>query len=235
MPDPKNTKTKDTLYTWNGRQVNKQFSDSITFQKNYSDKMFNKGEKMYKNAKAFSKESNDGFDLMRRSVKLKPGPGTLKKKFQGGEQITTYNMNPYKMKPKGLGNNSYGMMPSSSKPKNKGEMKKIPGAGERRVVGGSGFIGYLGGAGLKAAGRIFKAFANTPKQLLAKATGHTAIKGKGGKTLLYEKDGLATNSFKGLLNKSVKDKPAYGIDQYKYANTKGKEVVKRIKKKNYGK
>ena len=45
MPDPKNTKTKDTLYTWNGRQVNKQFSDSITFQKNYSDKMFNKGTK----------------------------------------------------------------------------------------------------------------------------------------------------------------------------------------------
>lgn len=221
MPDPKNTKTKDTLYTWNGRQVNKQFSDSITFQKNYSDKMFNKGKKMYKNAKAFSKESNEGFDLMRRSVKLKPGPGTLKKKFQGGEQITTYNMNPYKMKPKGLGNNSYGMMPSNSKPKNK--MAKIKGAGERRVVGGSGFIGYLGGGAAKLGMKI-----------AARLTGHKAVKA-GSKVYGYEKGGKMTNTFKGLFNKSVKDKPAYGIDQYKYANTKGKKVVQRIKKKNYGK
>ena len=100
MPDPKNTKTKDTLYTWNGRQVNKQFSDSINFQKNYSDKMFNKGEKIYQNAEAFSKERDMGFDLMKRSVKLKPGPGTLKKKFEGGEQITTYNMKPKNSKSK---------------------------------------------------------------------------------------------------------------------------------------
>jgi hypothetical protein len=110
----------------------------------------------------------------------------------------------YKMKPKGLGNNSYGELPSNSKPKNK--MAKIKGAGERIVVGGSGFIGYLGGAGIKAASRMFKAFTNTPKQLFAKATG------------------------KGLFNKSTKNKPAYGIDQYSYAKTKGRSAVETIKK-----
>jgi len=227
MPDPKkNIKTKDTLYTWNGRQVNKQFSDSITFQKNYSDKMFNKGEKMYKNAKAFSKESNEGFDLMRRSVKLKPGPGTLKKKFQGGEQITTYNMKPYKMQPKGLGNNSYGMMPSNSKPKTKGKMATIPGAGKRRVVGGSGLIGYLGSGGLKAAGKMLKAFTNTPKQLFQAARYKPWKVGNKQYGHIDRLTGKVTNKF----NKSVKDKPAYGIDQYSYAKTKGKASVETIKK-----
>ena len=86
-------------------------------------------------------------------------------------------------------------------------MATIPGAGKKRVVGGSGFIGYLGGAGLKAAGRMFKAFTNTPKQLLAKATGHTPVKA-GNKVYGYEKDGLMTNSFKGLLNRSKKQGPS---------------------------
>lgn len=135
----------------------------------------------------------------------------------------------YKMKPKGIGNNSYGMMPSNSKPKTKGKAtrsdirKFIQGAGERRVVGGSGFIGYLGGGAAKLGMKIF-----------ARLTGHKAVKA-GSKVYGYEKGGKMTNSFKGLVNKSVKDKPAYGIDQYKYAKTTGKSVVKRIKNKNYAK
>jgi hypothetical protein len=121
----------------------------------------------------------------------------------------------YKMKPKGMGNNSYGMMPSNNKPK--GKMAKIKGAGERRVVGGSGFIGYLGGGAAKLGMKI-----------AAKLTGHTAVK-SGSKVYGYEKGGKMTNTFKGLFNKSVKDKPAYGIDQYKYANTKGRASVQKIK------
>ena len=218
MPDPKNKKTKDTLYTWNGRQVNKRFSDSISFQKNYANKIYEEGKKDF------------DFDKIKRGMKLMPGPGTLKKKFQGGEQTTTYNMSAYKMEekkkkiktvpknkskvikaksnydakvkkqmedyqnkkfeaefaakakmtekkmyggkqyvimppssssrsfgpptkskpfnmsPKGHGGQGYAMM--GSKPKTKGKMVKIKGAGERRVVGGSGFIGYLGPGGI---------------------------------------------------------------------------------------
>ena len=122
----------------------------------------------------------------------------------------------YKMKPKGMGNNSYGMMPSNNKPK--GKMAKIKGAGERRVVGGSGFIGYLGGGAAKLGMKI-----------AAKLTGHTAVK-TGSKVYGYEKGGKMTNTFKGLFNKSVKDKPAYGIDQYSYAKTKGRASVEAIKK-----
>lgn len=88
MPDPKNTKTKDTLYTWNGKQVNKRFSDSISFQRNYANKIYEEGKKDF------------DFDKIKRGMKLMPGPGTLKKKFQGGQQTTTYNMKPYKMEPK---------------------------------------------------------------------------------------------------------------------------------------
>ena len=158
MPDPKkNIKTKDTLYTWNGKQVNKQFSDSISFQRKYAEKMYKEGKKDF------------DFDKIKKSMRLMPGPGTLKKKFQGGEQKTTYNMSPYKMQPKGMGNNSYGMMPSNSKPKDK--MKKIPGSDNPKnyVRGGAGGLGFLGSGGLKAAGKMLKAFTSTPKQLLQAA------------------------------------------------------------------
>jgi hypothetical protein len=82
---------------------------------------------------------------------------------------------------------------------------------------GSGLLEFIGGAATKVAMR-----------LAAKLTGHKAIK-SGGKTFMYEKGDKVTNSFQGLFNKTVKDKPAYGIDQYKYANTKGKDALKRIK------
>jgi len=125
----------------------------------------------------------------------------------------------YKMKPKGMGNNSYGMMPSNSKPKTKGKMKKIPGSDNPKnyVRGGAGGLGFLGSGAAKLGMKV-----------IAKLTGHKAVKA-GGKVYGYEKGGKMTNSFKGLFNKSVKDKPAYGIDQYKYANTKGRDAVKRIK------
>lgn len=98
----------------------------------------------------------------------------------------------YKMKPKGTGNNSYGMMPSNNKPKNK--MVTIPGAGERRVVGGAGLFGYLAGGASKLA-----------MHGLAKATGHAALK-SGGKTYGYSlKGGKLTNSLKGILNNIKKE------------------------------
>ena len=108
--------------------------------------------------------------------------------------------------------------PSSFPQKDQKKIAFIKGAGKRRVVGGSGFIGYLGGGAAKLGMKI-----------AARLTGHTAIK-SGGKTFMYEKGGKVTNTFKGLFNKSVKDKPAYGIDQYKYAKTKGKAAINRIKK-----
>jgi len=113
----------------------------------------------------------------------------------------------YKMKPKGMGNNSYGMMPSNSKPK--GKMKKIPGSDDPKnyVRGGAGGLGFLGSGAAKLGMKV-----------IAKLTGHKAVKA-GGKIYGYEKGGKMTNSFKGLFNKSVKDKPAYGIDQYKYAKS----------------
>jgi len=107
--------------------------------------------------------------------------------------------------------------PNNFSQKDQNTMATIPGAGEQRIVGGSGFIGYLGGGAAKLGMKV-----------LARLTGHKAVKA-GGKIFGYEKGGKMTNSFKGLLNKSVKDKPAYGIDQYKYANTKGRDAVKRIK------
>ena len=88
MPDPKNKKTKDTLYTWNGRQVNKRFSDSISFQRKYANKIYEEGKKDF------------DFDKIKRGMNLMPGPGILKKKFEGGQQTTTYNMSAYKMEPK---------------------------------------------------------------------------------------------------------------------------------------
>lgn len=108
--------------------------------------------------------------------------------------------------------------PNNFSQKDQNKMATIPGAGERRVVGGSGFIGYLGGGAAKLGMKI-----------AAKLTGHKAVKA-GGKVYGYEKGGKMTNTFKGLFNKSVKDKPAYGIDQYKYAKTKGKAAINRIKK-----
>lgn len=69
------------------------------------------------------------------------------------------------------------------------QMVRIQGAGERRVVGGSGFIGYLGGGAMK---------------VLAKLTGHTAVKA-GSKIYGYEKGGKITNTIKGLFNKSNKN------------------------------
>ena len=108
--------------------------------------------------------------------------------------------------------------PNNFSQKDQSKMAKIPGAGERRVVGGSGFIGYLGGGAAKLGMKI-----------AARLTGHKAVKA-GGKIYGYEKGGKMTNTFKGLFNKSVKDKPAYGIDQYKYAKTKGKAAINRIKK-----
>ena len=109
--------------------------------------------------------------------------------------------------------------PNNFSQKDQSKMATIPGAGERRVVGGSGFIGYLGGGAASKLGM----------KIAARLTGHKAVKA-GGKVYGYEKGGKMTNTFKGLFNKSVKDKPAYGIDQYKYAKTKGKAAINRIKK-----
>jgi len=99
------------------------------------------------------------------------------------------------------------------------QMAKIQGsdnpANYRRE--GIGLLNFVTGAAANAAMRI-----------AAKFTGHTAVKA-GGKIFGYEKSGKMTNSLQGLFNRSVKDKPAYGIDQYKYANTKGKDAIKRIK------
>jgi len=103
MPNPKNTKTSDTIYSWNGRQVNKRFSDSINFQRNYANKMYEAGKKDF------------DFDKIKRGMNLMPGPGTLKKKFDGGSKTTTYNMSPYKMK------SPYGMMGNQQ---NKKSIKK---------------------------------------------------------------------------------------------------------------
>ena len=109
--------------------------------------------------------------------------------------------------------------PNNFSQKDQNTMATIPGsdnpANYRKQ--GSGLLGFIGGAAGKAAMKV-----------AAKLTGHTAIK-SGGKTFMYEKGGKVTNTFKGLFNKSVKDKPAYGIDQYKYAKTKGKDAIKRIK------
>ena len=120
MPNPKNTKTSDTIYSWNGRQVNKRFSDSISFQRNYANKMFESGKKDF------------DFDKMKRGMNLMPGPGTLKKKFQGGEQTTTYNMSPYKMK------SPYGMMANQQ---NKKSIKKS--YGTKATPKSKGLIGFL--------------------------------------------------------------------------------------------
>ena len=120
MPNPKNTKTPDTLYTWNGRQVNKRFSDSIGFQRKYANKIYEEGKKDF------------DFDKVMRGMKLMPGPGTLKKKFQGGEQTTTYNMKPYKMK------SPYGMMANQQ---NKKSIKKS--YGTKATPKPKGLIGFL--------------------------------------------------------------------------------------------
>ena len=123
------------------------------------------------------------------------------KKMYGGKQYTITSPNysslagPYankakgksfQMSPKGHGGQGYAMM--GSKPKRNGKMVKIKGAGERRVVGGSGFIGYLGGGAAKLG-----------MKALAKLTGHKAVKA-GGKVYGYEKGGKMTNSFRGLFS-----------------------------------
>ena len=115
--------------------------------------------------------------------------------------------------------------PNNFSQKDQKIMATIPGAGERRVVGSSGFIGYLGGGGLKAAGKILKAFTSTPKQLLQAARYKPWKVGDKQYGHIDRLTGKVTNKF----NKSVKDKPAYGIDQYSYAKTKGRDAVKRIK------
>jgi|TARA_R100001460_G_scaffold77242_1_gene118209 hypothetical protein len=149
MPDPKNTKTSDTIYSWNGRQVNKRFSDSISFQRNYANKMYEAGKKDF------------DFDKIKRGMNLMPGPGTLKKKFQGGEQTTTYNMSPYKMK------SPYGMMAGQQDKKSikdaygnkQGSTAAKLAKGIRDFhIGAAGFIGPGGiGKGLKSlAGAISK-------------------------------------------------------------------------------
>ena len=149
------------------------------------------------------------------------------------------------MKPKGMGGQAYGMMGGQDPKKKKTKMvdlvardksgKPIP-----NVVGGSGLFGYIGGGGLKAASKIFKAFSNAPKQYIGKggsniksaikqikstkvaqALGNTpkqlAAKATGHKTVKsggkiygYEKGGKITNSFKGLFNKSTKSVPVVG-------------------------
>ena len=149
MPNPKNTKTSDTLYTWNGNQVNKRFSDSITFRRNYANKIYEAGKKDF------------DFDKIKRGMNLMPGPGTLKKKFDGGSKTTTYNMSPYKMK------SPYGMMANQQSKKsiknaygNKQASKAAKLAKGIRDfhIGAAGFIGPGGvGKGLKSlAGAISK-------------------------------------------------------------------------------
>ena len=82
MADP-NKKTKDTLYTWNNKNVNKQFSDSINLRRNFSKKMFKQG-------------MNDrNFDLAAKGAKFSPGPGTLTKKYDGGEHTVVYGKSGY--------------------------------------------------------------------------------------------------------------------------------------------
>ena len=142
MPDPKNTKSPDTLYTWNGKQVNKRFSDSISFQRKYANKIYEAGKKDF------------DFDKIKRGMRLMPGPGTLKKKFQGGEQTTTYNMSPYKMK------SPYGMMANQQDKKSinksygtKANMVSLvkrdaQGNPIQEVRGGAGLFAYIGPGGI---------------------------------------------------------------------------------------
>jgi hypothetical protein len=133
----------------------------------------------------------------------------------------------FKMVPKGLGKNSYGESPSSEKKKYSptGEMKQIPGSDnpENFKKEGLGLFGFLsGGASKQIVG------------LLGKLKGFKSIKSGGKSTGIVElPGGKWTNSIKGVT--STPKKPAYGIDQYKYANTKGKSVVERIKNQNYAK
>jgi len=68
-------------------------------------------------------------------------------------------------------------------------------------------VGFIGKG--KAIKNIVSAFSNTPKQLIAKATGHQTVKA-GNKIYGYEKGGKMTNSFKGLFNNSTKNVPVVG-------------------------
>jgi hypothetical protein len=121
----------------------------------------------------------------------------------------------YKMKPKGLGNNSYGELPSSKKKKYSptGKMKQIPGSDNPKNFKkeGLGFFGLLsGGASRQIAG------------LIGKLRGFKQIK-HGGKTMVVElPDGKWTNSIQGVLSASKKgsNKAKKTLDVFKKGTTK---------------
>jgi hypothetical protein len=134
----------------------------------------------------------------------------------------------FKMVPKGLGNNSYGESPSSENEKKKysptGEMRQIAGSDNPKNFKkeGLGFFGLLSGGAAKQI-----------TSLIGKLRGFKPIKSGNKTTGIVElPDGKWTNSIKGVTSTP---KPGYGIDQYKYANTKGKSVVERIKNQDYAK
>jgi hypothetical protein len=145
--------------------------------------------------------------------------------------------------------------PNNFSQKDQGIMKQLP--PPPKTIGGLGLVEYFGPGIAAKLPKIFKYI--TGYKDYAKVTSKAIPRNKpyivGGKKYGYiTKDGKVTSSkyenmtqyspknrkptFKSpkIIEKakafalSKKDKPAYGIDQYKYAKTKGKASINRIKK-----
>jgi len=106
--------------------------------------------------------------------------------------------------------------PNNFSQKDQSKMAKIPGsdnpANYRKES--LGLVGLLGGNIASFGKQVIKAVRYKPWVVKGKKYGD-----------IDRLTGKVTNKF----NKSVKDKPAYGIDQYKYAKTKGRKAVEKIK------
>jgi hypothetical protein len=98
----------------------------------------------------------------------------------------------YMMQPKGMGGQAYTMMGGQDPKKKKTKMvdlvpKDKSGKPIPQVTGGAGLFGYIGGGGLKAVGKMFKAFTKAPKQYMKSASKNVPVIGKPGKTVKVPK------------------------------------------------
>jgi len=126
--------------------------------------------------------------------------------------------------------------PNNFSQKDQGTMKQLP--APPKTVGGLGFVEYFGPGIAAKLPKIFKYI--TGYKDYAKVTSKAIPKNKpyivGGKKYGYfTKEGKLTSSkYENMTKyspKNKKDKPAYGIDQYKYAKSaKSKKALATAKK-----